>query len=294
MGRLLEQDGFTLRLDRVETAGTAGHDERQFIRVALVRRATLFGRQFNVRETRAQAAGIPDAVPRALGDGRLLAWRWQSLRDARALLTHRLETLQGLGYEVVERSKGSRGEWDWLRELVQQRLRPSSDSAPAANPRSGVEALEDALHRLGLDPEEVVAGLAELVGLTPAEVTRPSSEAIARCEDAHLGVLLPFLLEHDQPGLRAIGQRWLAIPSVVYDVEPWILAEWATGDSALSRALVRRIHREGLALFGVEGLKTLATAPRRDVRDAARRWLDRVGAPQAAAATPPSATVRRR
>ena len=111
MARMIEQDGYTLRLGEDHDSHASG-SERHFVRVTLVRRPAFFGRNYNVRETRAQAFDVPNAIPRALGDGRLLAWRWQSLRDANALISHRLETLAGLGYEIVERSKGTRGEWD--------------------------------------------------------------------------------------------------------------------------------------------------------------------------------------
>ena len=99
----------------------------------------------------------------------------------------------------------------------------------------------------------------------------------------HLSVLIPFLLEHENQILREIGLRWLAIPSTVYEVEPWVLREWALADGPIAKALVARIEREGLALFGLEGLSALATARRRDTRNGARRWLERLGEETSAA-----------
>lgn len=284
MAKTIEQDGYTLRLGEDQTADRSGQ-ERQFVRVTLVRRPGFFGRNYNVRETRAQAFDVPDAVPRALGDGRLLAWRWQSLRDANALISHRLETLAGLGYEIVERSNGTRGEWDWLRDLVRQRLAGSTKQS-APNPRSGVEALNDALARLGIEPAQIVAGLAQIVNLSEELVTHPTPEAVSSCEDTHISVLIPFLVEHDNETLREVGMRWLAIPSTLYDVEPWVLREWAISDGPLAKILVGRIEREGLALFGLEGLTALATARRRDTRNGARRWLERLGEETRASQTP--------
>jgi hypothetical protein len=275
MAKTIEQDGYTLRLGEEQDA-KGGGGERQFLRVTLIRRPGLFGRNYNVRETRAQAFDVPNAVPRALGEGRLLAWRWQSLRDANALISHRLETLAGLGYEIVERSKGTRGEWDWLRDLVRQRLAGRTTQA-APNPRSGVEALKDALARLGIEPAQIIPGLAQIVNLSEALVTHPTPEGVSACDDVHLSVLIPFLIEHDNESLREIGMRWLAIPSVLYDVEPWVLREWALSDGPLAKSLVRRIEREGLALFGLEGLQALSSARRRDTRNGARRWLERLG-----------------
>ncbi len=290
MAKTTEQDGYTLRLGEDQTSDSRGA-ERQFIRVTLIRRPGFFGRNFNVRETRAHAFDVPNAVPRALGDGRLLAWRWQSHRDANALISHRLETLAGLGYEIVERSKGTRGEWDWLRDLVRQRLAGATKQA-APNPRSGVEALNDALARLGIEPTQVVAGLAQIVNLSEELVTNPTPEAVSSCEDVHLSVLIPFLIEHKSESLREVGMRWLAIPSTLYDVEPWVLREWALSDGPLAKVLVRRIEREGLALFGLEGLTALATARRRDTRTGARRWLERLGE-ETRTAEPPPPSARR-
>ena len=284
MAKLIEQDGFTLRLTPLDHDDEPAR-ERQFVRLALVRRVTFLGRSFNVRESRAQAHATADAVPRALGDGRLLAWRWQGLRDARALLQHRIESLTGLGYEIVERSQGTRGEWDWLRELVRQRLRPSAGDV-AAHPRSGVEALRDALTRLGLSEEEVLPGVAELLGLPMQRVLQPTPAAVAACEASQLSILIPFFLEHPTPALREIGQRWWSIPSTAYEIEPWILREWASEDGPMAKALVSRLDREGLALLNVDGLAALTTARRRDVRDAARRWLTRIERTDARAPSP--------
>src|SRR5690606_8570014 len=116
MARWSESRGYTLIL-------THARGPDRYARVALVRKRTLFGPAFNVREARAEDATRSGREPEALGLGRMLSWRWLGAREARDLLAARLRTLEALGYAVMDQEPSEqRGPWDWLRELVHRQL----------------------------------------------------------------------------------------------------------------------------------------------------------------------------
>lgn len=270
-----EERGLTLQL------ASAHADERsdaRFVRIAVVRRAGLLSRWFNVQEMRAEAAPHElDRSPHGVGDGRLLSWRWLSRREADELLGHRLETLQSLGYAIIDRSEQPRGEWDWLRELVRQQLTPAEAGAGGST-QARAEALSDSLERLGMEPASIERGVAELLSLDAAALRSPDAATVAACDASQLGVLLPFLTAHRDDGLREIGDAWLALPTTAYELDPNLVTSWLGDDGPLARALVSRLEREGLALLGPDRLRRLSREARRDdVRSAASQWSARMG-----------------
>ncbi len=116
-----ERRGLTLRL-RV-SGGRA-----RFVRLTLVERRGLLGGWFNVREARAEDRADPDAIPEALGGGRLLAWRPMAQTEAEAALGERRRTLEMLGYVVISASEHDAEPWAWLRDLVHRQLREAESS----------------------------------------------------------------------------------------------------------------------------------------------------------------------
>lgn len=278
MARWSETRGYTLVLHQA-----GGPD--QFARVALVRKRTLLGAAFNVREARAQG----DEDPEALGGlGRLLSWRWLGESEASELLGARLRTLEALGYEVLTQPGQTRGPWDWLRDLVQRQLsRPSHSDDPRARawsephtthtPQGAAAALREALDRLGLQPAALLEGIAVLVEMNVAELRSPTPASVAKIDLELLAMLLPFWLEHEAEELLEVGRQWLALPHVIYEFDRDLVESWLVGEGAMTRALVGRLDREGLALLGPEGIGRVAQRARKaDVRASAERWRTRL------------------
>ncbi|WP_146155304.1 hypothetical protein, partial [Enhygromyxa salina] len=264
MARWSESRGYTLIL-------THPRGPDRYARVALVRKRTLFGPAFNVREARAEDATRSGREPEALGLGRMLSWRWLGEREAEELLSARLRTLEALGYSVLGKGESeSRGPWDWLRELVQRQLaRPAASGSPAedaaedaAEELHGAASLRESLARLGLEPGAVIEGISTILEVDQATLREPSETSLGELEPELLAMLLPVWLEHESDELRAIGHRWLALPATPYEIDVALLERWAATAGPLATALAPRLEREGLALLGPEALARLAhTAP---------------------------------
>jgi hypothetical protein len=283
MARWSETRGYTLVRHQ---AGASA----QYARVALVRKRTLLGSAFNVREARAEDLDGPGGDdPEALGGvGRLLSWRWLGESEASELLSARLRTLEALGYAVLTERGQARGPWDWLRELVQRQLsRPSASDDPRARawsephtthtPQGAAAALREALDRLGLQPAALLEGIATIVDMKLDELRSPTPASVAKIELELLAMLLPFWLEHEAAELVEVGRRWLALPNVIYEFDRELVESWLIGEGAMARALVGRLDREGLALLGPEGIARVAHRARKaDVRAGAERWRARL------------------
>jgi hypothetical protein len=285
MARWSESRGYTLIL-------THPRGPDRYARVALVRKRTLFGPAYNVREARAEDARRSRREPEALGLGRMLSWRWLGEREAEELLSARLRTLETLGYEVFggEQSE-ARGPWDWLRELVDRQLHRGPPGAEAetedradphaAEAKAGAsDALRESLERLGLEPDAVLEGLSTILELDIDTLRHPTPELLADLEPELLAMLLPVWLEHDSEDLRAIGRRWLALPNTPYELDLDLLERWASGEGRLAEALAERLEHEGLAMLGPEALGRLAhTAANARVKQIAERWRERLRPP---------------
>lgn len=269
MSRWIECRGFTLRLSGAAASRTRHQTRHQVVRLSLVERRGLAGRWFNVREARAEA---DDGGDPPLAGGRALSWRWLLRAEADRLLEERLHTLETLGYGVSDAAVSERGQWDWLFELVRRGLRPPDEPAVADH-----TALRDALEALGLSPEAIVEGVAAVLALPPERLRRPDGPTVARTDPDKLGVLLPFLVEHGQPEIREIGERWLRCPGAAFQlprptVERWLLEAGRVGD-----LLAPRVRAEGLALLGPDALLRLSrTSERASVRRDAQPWLARL------------------
>jgi hypothetical protein len=265
--RWIERRGFTLRLPQ------AAEDEvRQVVRLSLVERRGLTGSWWNVREARAE----PSAEG-TLAGGRALSWRWLRQVEAERLLDQRLRTLQALGYTVADAAVTGRGRWDWLYELVRRGLRPGPDGASEPGPGPG-PALRDALERIGLSPDAIVEGVATVLELPPARLREPDGRTVARVDPEQLGVLLPFLVEHNHPEIREIGERWLACPGAAFQLPRAAVERWLQQAGRIGDLLAPRVRGEGLALLGPDALLRLSKASSREgVRRAADQWLARLG-----------------
>ncbi len=280
MARWSETRGYTLVL-------THARGPDRYARVALVRKRTLFGPAFNVREARAEDATRSGREPEALGLGRMLSWRWLGEREAQELLAARLRTLEALGYSVLDQAADEgRGPWDWLRELVARQLSkpaPSPDGEPDSEPPEPLDAhgaaasLAEALERLGLEPEAVLEGIATILEIDPQELREPTPATLRELEPELLAMLLPVWLGHESPQLREVGQRWLDLRASLYEVDVAVLERWVSGEGRLAAAIAPRLEREGLALLGPEGLARLAhkaADPR--IKAIAEAWRERL------------------
>lgn len=283
MARWSESRGYTLIL-------THARGPDRYARVALVRKRTLFGLAFNVREARAEDATRSGQEPEALGLGRMLSWRWLGEREARELLAARLRTLEALGYAVLDREpEEQRGPWDWLRELVHRQLQKGARAGEsdeherghaAIDPHGAAASLREAVEQLGLEPDAVLEGIATIVEIEPAQLREPSAATLHALEPGLLALLLPLWLEHESEQLRAVGQRWLALHSTLYEIDTAVLERWLIGTGPLVDAIAPRLEREGLALLGPEGLQRLAhKAVDARVKAIAERWRDRLRPP---------------
>jgi hypothetical protein len=273
MARWVEQRGFTLRL----CPTGSGSEAERFVRASVVARRGFLSGGFNVREARAEPKGGEDQ-PLVLGGGRLLSWRWLTEGEADRMLAARLRVLEAMGYDLVDAQLALRGPWDWLRDLFHRGLSGDTARREPAEPRAH-QALCDALSRLGLHTSELVEGIADVLGLHPVRFENPDPETVARVDPGQLEVLLPLLIEHTDPALRSIGERWLANPTTVFELRSDIVLSWLERDGEASRMLAPRLAREGLALVGPDGLARLAvTSKSQRVRENARVWLRRLGA----------------
>ena len=237
-------------------------------------RVGLVGGLFNVREARARQTES-DESPELLSAGRALSWRWLREPEATRLLDERLGTLQAMGYTVVGSQMGTRGRWDWLYDLVHRRL-AAPDPTARSRSRSPGDALRDALSTLGLGPDEVLEGLAAVLGISVDGLCSPDALTARDTDPEQVAVLLPFLLHHERPEIRDVGERWLACPRVLYQLPPETLARWLESDTELARALAPRLEDEGPALLGPERLLRLSKTAQAPARDAAARWAARM------------------
>jgi hypothetical protein len=277
MPRWIERRGFTLRLSSSEgppSRGRTGGTRDALVRLSLVERVGLVRGWYNVREARAEPSADGRSL-HALSDGRALSWRWLREAEAARLLDARLGTLQAMGYSVVDTGVSMRGRWDWLYDLVHKRL--ARPEATAEKTRSG-SALEDALTRIGLSPDALVEGLATVLRLAPQGLRDPDARIIHRTDPAELGILLPFLVHHDHPEVRAIGRRWLGCPSAAYQLPRSVLQHWLETDERVAGLVGPRLRAEGLALLGPDALVRLGrTGCTHEIRDTARKWVQRLG-----------------
>lgn len=257
----------------------------RYARVALVRKRTLFGPAFNVREARAEDAARSGLEPAALGLGRMLSWRWLGEREAEELLAARLRTLETLGYAILGKDAAARGPWDWLRDLVERQLgRASSVEAPveheADDPHTAAASLRESLERLGLEPDAVIEGLSTILDIDAEALREPDEHVLDRLEPELLAMLLPVWLEHGAVELRDVGQRWLALPATLYEIDATVLERWLAGEGPLASALAPRFEREALAMIGPEAIARLAhTAASAGIKSSAADWHARLHAP---------------
>jgi hypothetical protein len=90
---------------------------------------------------------------------------------------------------------------------------------------------------------------------------------------------VPVLVDHGDATWRAIGREWLAVPRLVVELDPELLAAWLEGDRELSARLARVLRERGLALFGAETLRRIAARGQPPARDIAAAWLARLDEP---------------
>jgi len=208
-----------------------------------------------------------------------------------------LRTLEALGYSVLDHEPSEqRGPWDWLRELVHRQLQkpassegatPSSD--PPHPPSGAWDPLDDfgaaanlreALERLGLEPEAVLEGIATILEIELADLRQPTQATLRALEPELLAMLLPVWLEHESPQLRAVGARWFELAAAPYEIDVGVLERWACAEGPLAQAIAPRLEREGLALFGPEGLTRLAHKARDPrIKASADAWRERLRPP---------------
>jgi hypothetical protein len=206
--------------------------------------------------------------------GRRLSWRWLTRREAEVLLEERCRTLIALGYRLVDSGAASRGPWDWLHDLVRREL-----SGATAEDR-GTDALHDALIELGHDYGDLVAGVAEVLGIHPTRMAHPDPETIASVDARALAMVLPFLLEHGDPQVQAVGVRWIESPTTLYELPATTLEGWLRQPepSAVAEHVRRRLPAEGLALLGPGGILRLARGDAPEAtRAATSAWAARLG-----------------
>ncbi|MEM6294096.1 MAG: hypothetical protein AAGA54_22650 [Myxococcota bacterium] len=268
MPRWIERRGYTLCPPEREAAG-------HFVRLSLMERAGLVPGWFNVREARARVHA-DDEPPELLSTGRALSWRWLREREAERLLDERLSTMEAMGYTVLGSVMGTRGRWDWLYDLVHRRLAASA-AEPGTTAPCPSDALRDALSRLGLSPDAVLEGIAAVLGLSVTALQEPDARVARSTDPEQVAVLLPFLLHHERPEVRAVGERWFALPAVLYQLPADTLMHWLESDTAVARLLAERLEDEGPALLGPDRLHQLGRGAPSAVRDAAKRWSARLG-----------------
>ncbi|MBV1857342.1 MAG: hypothetical protein KUG77_02945, partial [Nannocystaceae bacterium] len=263
--RWIERRGFTLC-----PAAQEGH----YVRLSLMERVGLVGGLFNVREARARQIDAHQA-PQLLSAGRGLSWRWLREPEAQRLLDERLGTLQTMGYTILGSEMGTRGRWDWLYDLVHRRL--AEPQVQGERSRSPGDALRDALSTLGLSPDDVLEGLASVLGISISALRDPDAPTVQETDSEQIAVLLPFLIHHERPEIRQVGERWFACPRVLYQLPPDTIARWLESDAELDRTLAPRLEDEGPALLGPQRLLRLSKTGQPRARAAAQRWASRMG-----------------
>ncbi len=249
-----------------------------YVRVSLMERVGFVRGFFNIREARAEPEGDPQTRRRAtsvrvVGGGRALSWRWLREAEADRLLDERLGTLETMGYILLDSAMATRGRWDWLYDLVNRRLQRGAQESEQSEPR---DALRDALGRLGLRPDEVMEGVASVLGLSVAALREPNARTIRETEPNQLAVLLPFLLHHERPEICQVGERWLRSPTLVYQLPSSTLTQWLQSDRKVSTLLAPRLREEGLAMLGPDQLSRLTRTGTPAVREAALAWVRRL------------------
>ncbi len=264
MPRWIERRGFTL---------CPAEDTGHYVRLSLMERVGLVGGLFNVREARAKQEA-EDQTPELLSAGRALSWRWLREPEATRLLDERLGTLRAMGYTVLGSEMGTRGRWDWLYDLVHRRLAAPDSERHAV--RSPGDALRDALSRLGLSPDEVLEGIASVLGISVTALQAPDTRTLRDADPDQVAILLPFLVHHERPEVRAVGERWFECPRVLYQLPPDTIAGWLESDAKLARTLAPRLDHEGPALLGPARLLRLSKTAQPGAREAAERWAARM------------------
>jgi hypothetical protein len=159
-------------------------------------------------------------------------------------------------------AKDQRQEWAWLGALLDTSSQPS--------------ALRHALRELGFSRRVLLGGLASQLDLSAEAFWRAKPESFLRCQKGRLGTLVPELIQHPDAQLAELGQRWLANPDVVYEIDPRIVEAWLSRDTELARALEPMLEREGLALLGPQALRRLAREAPPSTRLLAAEWVARL------------------
>jgi len=179
----------------------------------------------------------------------------------------------GVGYTFGVRALRQR--WDWLRELLARGR--AQLSIPERSSRTRHEALRDALERLGIDDRSLIEGVATVLGLSVATFASPARAALATTVGDDLALVLPLLVEHGSPAIRAVGQAWFAVPETIYAVASDQAERWLVDSPTTADLLATRIDREGLAWLGPEALRRLVTSGATvRVREIASLWCERL------------------
>lgn len=315
MAQWRERRGLTLRL-RV-SGGRA-----RYVRLTLVERealglglsqglSRLMGGWFNVQEARAEGRATPDAtqaLPQALGPGRMLSWRPMAHEDAVDAMQRRRRTLERLGYVVIAASEHSAEPWAWIRDLVHRQLRaragettqsseaqlwPEDDAtasesrsdpdAPtatdAARPDTGVHPLLDAaLAGVGGDVSALLEGFARTLEIETEQLETPTPKVLATLDPDALGEILDALAEAESPRLRACFRAWMDLPTTAYELDAERLEGWLEQGRLPAQRLAGRLPSEGLALLGPASLERLARRSRSPrVRAFCQGWARRFG-----------------
>ena len=139
------------------------------------------------------------------------------------------------------------------------------------------QALRDALQRLGLSASAVTEGVATVLGVSAQQLREPDAPTVARVDPEQLGVLLPFLVEHEDPEIRRIGERWIDCPGAAFQLPPAAVERWLAEAGRMGDLLAPRVRDQGLALLGPDALLRLSrSSSRPPVRRAAAQWLARL------------------
>jgi len=167
-----------------------------------------------------------------------------------------------------------RARWDWLADLVAREAIALTHDANDAPRRP---ALRDAISGLGWRAELLIDGLAEALQIAPHALRRPEPTVVLQTEPARLAAVLSALLDHADPRLLAVAERWLDCREVAYQLPPSTLARWLQSRRAVAERLRDRLPREGLALLGPDRLRRLAEdALDPATRKAAQQWVQRL------------------
>lgn len=244
--------GQTLRLAAGAHDGAAA-----YVRLAIVRRrGRLFGWSYNVREARAEWSADTRHEPAALGDGRLLSWRWLDRDAAEAAYARREQTFIALGYGAIEDPTIHRGRWDWLRDLAQRQLAHSPDAThdPCA-------ALQRAFATLDMPAHDRSCGIANVLGIDVTTLLAPTAEVASRADAAALELALDLMQRDGDRELRDAALRWLRLPPTLFQLQPRTLLDWCDRPD-IAAIVAPLVPQRGLALLGPHGVQTLADTAR--------------------------------